>query len=228
MRGRESRLDVLVLAALVLYATPVAWQVVTSLAPAGDDTALGASLVHYRAVIAGSPMPRALGNSLGIAAAVTVLAAALGAPAAYALARLPVPGRRLLLLGIVLSTAVPAVATVGPLYLLVRALGLRDTWLAVILADTSIALPLMVWLLTGFVREIPRDLEEAAAVDGAGRLAALRHVVLPVVAPGLAADIIATPGDPLADPRVLKQVHFVMKNGKVIKGKPAPSRTAAR
>ena len=88
-------------------------------------------------------MPRALGNSVGIAGAATLLAAMLAAPAAYALARLPVRGRRTLLLGIVLSTALPAVATVAPLYLIVRTLGLRDTWLAVILADTSFALPLI-------------------------------------------------------------------------------------
>jgi multiple sugar transport system permease protein len=194
MRTRGVVVDGLVLAGLALYATPVAWQLLTSLTPTGDpaDAVLGLSLVHYRAVLEASPMPRALANSLGIAAAATLLAAVLAAPAAYALARLPVAGRRFLLLGIVLSTALPAVATVAPLYLIVRALGLRDTWLAVILADTSFALPLSIWLVFGFIREVPRELEEAAAVDGASRLAALRHVVLPVVAPGLAAAALLT------------------------------------
>jgi len=194
VRPHSSVVDGLVLAGLVLYATPVAWQLVTSLTPTGDpaDVMAGLSLVHYRAVLEASPMPRALANSVGIAAAATLLAAVLAAPAAYALARLPLPGRRLLLLGIVLSTALPAVATVAPLYLIVRALGLRDTWLAVILADTSFALPLSIWLVAGFIRDIPRELEEAAAVDGASRAAALRHVVLPVVAPGLAAAALLT------------------------------------
>ena len=137
-------------------------------------------------------MPRALGNSVGIASAVTLLATLLAAPAAYALARLPVAGRRALLLAIVLSTALPAVATVAPLFLVVRALALRDTWLAVILADTSFALPLSIWLLVGFIREVPRELEEAAAVDGASHASALRHVVLPVLAPGLAATALLT------------------------------------
>jgi len=186
--------DALVLGGVTLYATPVVWQLATSLTASGDpaDVMAGLSLAHYRAVLGASPMPRALANSVGIAAAVTLLAAALAAPAAYALARLPVAGRRLLLVGIVLSTALPTVATVAPLYLIVRALGLRDTWLAVILADTSFALPLSIWLVVGFIREIPRELEEAAAVDGAGRLAALRHVLLPVLAPGLAAASLLT------------------------------------
>src|SRR5262245_30776094 len=194
MHPRSALIDGLVLVGLALYATPVAWQLLTSFAPTGDPTNVvtGLSLTHYRAVLKASPMPRALGNSVGIAAAVTLLASVLAAPAAYALARLPVAGRRLLLLGVVLSIALPAVATVAPLYLIVRALGLRDTWLAVILADTSFALPLSIWLLFGFIREIPRELEEAAAVDGASRPSTLRHVLLPVVAPGLAAAALLT------------------------------------
>jgi len=84
------------------------------------------------------------------------------------------------------ATAFPQIATVSPLYLLMRALGLRDTWLALILANASFTLPLVIWLLAGFIREIPRALEEAAAVDGADRLATLRWVVLPLVAPGMA------------------------------------------
>ncbi len=92
----------------------------------------------------------------------------------------------MILLGMIAATAFPQIATVSPLYLLMRALGLRDTWLALILANASFALPLVIWLLAGFIREIPRALEEAASVDGAGRLASLRFVVLPLVAPGMA------------------------------------------
>ena len=131
-------------------------------------------------------MPRALVNSLGIALLTTLLALGLGALAAYALARLPVPGRGVILLAIIAATAFPQIATVSPLYLLMRALGLRDTWLALVLANGSFALPLVIWLLAGFIREIPAALEEAAAVDGADRLAILRWVVLPLVAPGMA------------------------------------------
>jgi multiple sugar transport system permease protein len=190
---RTDRLrDGLVLAALVLYATPFFWQALTSVRPDAELLPLShllpsrLTMAHYEVVLRQSLMPRALLNSLGIALSSTLLAVGLGAIAGYALARLPVPGRGVILLGMIAATAFPQIATVSPLYLLMRALGLRDTWLALILANASFALPLVIWLLAGFIREIPRALEEAAAVDGAGRLAALRFVVLPLVAPGVA------------------------------------------
>ena len=188
----------LVLAALAVWVAPVGWHVVTSLTPEAELLDLGATwpsrltLEHYRAVVAASPLPRALLNSAAVAVGTTALATGLGTLGAYALARLPLPGRRAIMLGIVLSTAFPAIATVAPLYLMVRGLGLRDTWWALILADTSFALPLMLWLVAGFMRSLPRELEEAAFVDGAGRLGALRHVVLPAVAPGVAAAALVT------------------------------------
>jgi ABC-type glycerol-3-phosphate transport system permease component len=92
----------------------------------------------------------------------------------------------------VMSTAFPAIATVAPLYLIVRSLGLRDTWWALVLADTSFALPLTLWLVSGFLRDLPHELEEAAFVDGTGRLGALWHVVLPAAAPGVAAAALVT------------------------------------
>ena len=184
--------DVLVLVALVLYAAPFFWQVLTSLKPEADLLRLPPlfpeqlTLEHYRVVFQQSPLPRSLMNSLAIALATTLLVVGLALPAAYALARLPVPGRRVLLLAIVGSTAFPQIATVSPLYLMLRAAGLRDTWTALVLAHVSLALPLAIWLLSGFIREIPRAMEEAAAVDGAGRLALLRWVIGPLVAPGAA------------------------------------------
>ena len=184
--------DALVLVALLLYAVPFFWQVITSLKPESALLRLPPlvstelTLAHYRVVVTESALPRALANSLGIALAVTALALALGFPAAYALARLPVPGRGAVLLGIVASTAFPQITTVSPLYLLVRALGLRDTWIALGLAHTSFALPLTIWLLVGFIREIPHAMEESASLDGAGRLATLRWVIAPLTAPGAA------------------------------------------
>jgi multiple sugar transport system permease protein len=92
----------------------------------------------------------------------------------------------------VAGTAFPQIATVSPLYLLMRALELRDTWLGLIIANASFALPLVIWLLAGFLAEVPVQLEEAAAVDGAGRLTAFRWVVLPLIAPGLASAALLT------------------------------------
>ncbi len=183
--------DAAILVVLALWASPIAWQLLTSFTPDAvllEPGRLAApTLAHYRVVLAQSPMPRGLLNSLVVALATTALAAVLGTLGGYALARLPVPGRRGLMLGIVASTAFPAIATVAPLYLIVRALGLRDTWGALVLADASFALPLALWLIAGFVRDVPLELEEAALVDGADRPTALRRVVLPVLAPGIAA-----------------------------------------
>jgi ABC-type glycerol-3-phosphate transport system permease component len=198
MRRRQLAWDAAVLLLLAVWAVPYFWQLRTSLTPDAEllaTTRLVPSrptLIHYRAVAERSMMPRALGNSLGVATLTTLLALALGLPAAYAIARLPIPGKNALLLVVIASTAFPQITTVSPLYLLMRALGLRDTWTSLVLANTSFALPLLVWLLAGFIREIPFELEEAAFLDGAGRLGVLRSVVLPLVAPGVASASLLT------------------------------------
>ena len=198
MRRRARAWDAAMLLLLAVWATPFFWQLRTSFTPDAEllttDRTLPAhpTLVHYRAVVERSVMPRALVNSLGVAALTTAVAVVLGLPAAYALARLPVPGKGLLLLAVVASTAFPQITTVSPLYLLLRALGLRDTWTALVLVDTSFALPLVMWLLAGFIREIPIELEEVAFLDGAGRVAVLRRVIAPLVAPGVASAALVT------------------------------------
>ena len=197
-RVRTNAADLLALGALAAYAVPFFWQLLTSFKPEAELLRLPPllpsrlTLEHYRVVLEQSLIPRALVNSFGIAALTTLLALVLGLPAAYAIARLAVPGTRALLLAIVASTAFPQIATVSPLYLLLRALGLRDTWTGLVLVHTSFALPLTIWLLAGFIREIPLETEEAAAVDGAGRLGALRWIVVPLLARGLASAALLT------------------------------------
>jgi multiple sugar transport system permease protein len=198
MRRKGLIRDVLVLLLLAGYGIPFFWQLLTSFKPEGELLVLPPllpstlTLAHYQVVLEKSLIPHALGNSFGIAALTTLLALALGVPGAYAIARLPVPGKALLLLGIVASTAFPPIATVSPLYLLMRALGLRDTWTALVLAHTSFALPLMLWLVAGFIREIPAELEDAAFLDGATRLSVLRWIVLPLAAPSMASAALLT------------------------------------
>ena len=190
--------DVVVLVALAAYAIPFFWQLLTSFKPEAELLRVPPllpsrlTLEHYRVVIEQSLMPQALGNSLGVATLTTLLALVIGLPGAYAVARLPLPGKRLLLLAIVASTAFPQIATVSPLYLLMRALDLRDTWAGLVLVHTSFALPLTIWLLAGFIREVPIEAEEAAAVDGAGLLGTFRWVVIPLLAPGLASAALLT------------------------------------
>jgi multiple sugar transport system permease protein len=190
--------DVVVLALLALYAVPFLWQLLTSFKPEHELLRVPPllpstlTLSHYEVVFTQSALPQALLNSLGIAALTTTLACVLGVPAAYAMATLRVPASGALMLGIVASTAFPQIATVSPLYLLMRELGLRDTWVAVILADASFALPFVIWLMTRFMREVPRALSEAAALDGATRLRTLLAIHLPLTAPGLASVALLT------------------------------------
>jgi ABC-type glycerol-3-phosphate transport system permease component len=197
-RGRSALRDGLVLLALAAYALPYFWQALTSLKPDTELMVLPPllpsriTLEHYRIVFERSVMVRALVNSLGVGVITTAAALTLGLAAAYGFARFPVPGKRLLLLLIVAGTAFPQIATVSPLYLLMRALELRDTWLGLILANASFALPLVIWLLAGFLAEVPVQLEEAAAVDGAGRLRTFWWVILPLMAPGLASAALLT------------------------------------
>jgi multiple sugar transport system permease protein len=190
--------DIAVLVLLLGYAVPYFWQILTSFKPEAELLSLPPILPshltweHYRAVFEQSMIPRSLVNSLGVALLTTVVALALGVLAAYALARLPVPGKNLILLGIIAGSAFPQIATVSPLYLLMRGLGLRDTWTGLVLANVSFALPLVIWLLAGFIAEIPEDLEQAASIDGASRARVLRFVLLPLVAPGMASAALLT------------------------------------
>jgi multiple sugar transport system permease protein len=139
-----------------------------------------------------SPFPRYLLNTVIVALGTTVLSLVLGAMAAYALTRFFPRQRSRLLLGIMLTRLVPPVVLIIPIYVLWGKLNLLDTHLGLILAYLTINLPFVIWMVRGFLLDIPIDLEEAARIDGATRLQALWLVVLPLVAPGLAATAIFT------------------------------------
>jgi len=128
-------------------------------------------------------------NSLVIATASTLLVLVVATLAAYSIERLGWP-RWLVhgfLLGAAVFNAIPSITLVGAWYVGFRALGLYDTYLAVILAHATLNLPLGIWLMATFVREVPRELEEAARIDGCGTLQMLWRVIVPVVMPGIAA-----------------------------------------
>ncbi len=139
-----------------------------------------------------SPFPHYLLNTVIVALGTTVLSLVLGAMAAYALTRFFPRQRGRLLLGIMLTRLVPPVVLIIPIYVLWGKLNLLDTHLGLILAYLTINLPFVIWMVRGFLLDIPIDLEEAARIDGATRLQALWLVVLPLVAPGLAATAIFT------------------------------------
>jgi multiple sugar transport system permease protein len=171
---------------------PVVWQAITSLKPDAELVRVPPifpehpTLDHYRAVFEKSSLGREMLNSLVVAAATTTLAIGLGGLCAFAVARLPLPGKTVLL-GLCLGISMfPPIATVSTIYLLIRAAGLRDTVLALVLLHATYALPLTVWILTSFFRQIPIELYWAARVDGCGPLRALLAVILPTALPGVA------------------------------------------
>jgi multiple sugar transport system permease protein len=184
-------------AGLVLVAgyclAPVVWQLVTSLRPTQELTTLPPLLPtrftaeHYAAVFAGHLFGRIILNSLMVAAGATLIALTLGSAAAFALAKLRVK-RGGTILAIVLATSMfPPIATVSPLYIVINALGLRDTLVALVIVYATFALPLAVWVLTNFLRQVPDELYAAARVDGASTWQAFYRVMLPLAAPGLVA-----------------------------------------
>jgi len=129
------------------------------------------------------------GNSLIIATASTLVVLTVGTLAAYSIERLGWPRWVVhsFLLGAAVFNAVPAITLVGAWYVMFRALGLYNTYPAVVLAHATLNLPIGIWLMATFIREMPRELEEAARIDGCGTAGMLWRVVLPVVMPGLAA-----------------------------------------
>lgn len=186
--------------ALFVAATafPFYWAVVASLTPEAElfaaPSLLPRELVldHYRALFTERDFWLPVRNSLIVAGSTTLLCVTVGALAAYALARMRFPGKAPILGFILAVTMFPQISIVSPLYLLLRALGLIDSYPGLVLPYLTFAMPLTVWLLVGFFRQLPYDLEEAALVDGATRWQAFTRVILPLAVPGLATTAILT------------------------------------
>ena len=137
-----------------------------------------------------SPFPRFLFNTFVVAIGTTVLALSLGSAAAYALTRFYPRHRDGILMAVMVTRLVPPIVLIIPIYVLWRNFDLLDTHAGLILAYLTFALPFVIWMMRGFLLDIPIELEEAAMIDGASRLQALIRVVLPLAAPGLAATAI--------------------------------------
>ncbi len=204
MRGHPRRrrrvLRGIVLAALgvlgVVYLFPFLWMVSTSLKPTRELYAQPPTLwpVHptvaaYTAALVGSGHWVLLRNSVVACVATVVLSLALALLVAYPLTRLPVaPGFRRGLLSWLLSLRfLPSMVVVVPIFATVRLIGLYDSLLALVLIYTAFSLPFAVWMLKGFLLEVPVEVEEAALLDGAGRWRAFFQILLPQLSPGLLA-----------------------------------------
>ena len=183
---------------LVAVGFPLYWAAISSVSPEVELTGRaavvpdGLTSEHYRALFAERDFWTPLCNSLVVAAATTALCVTLGAICAYALARLRFRGKRLVLGAMLAIGMFPQIALVSPLFLILRGLGLLDTYPGLVLPYVTFAMPVTVWLLVGTFRQLPPDLEEAAMVDGASRLRVLWEIVLPLALPGIATSAILT------------------------------------
>jgi multiple sugar transport system permease protein len=148
------------------------------------------TLENYEAILFQRPMGAYMLNSMIIAMSSTLLSLATGTLAAYSLARFKWRGSEDLAFWILSTRMAPAVAVILPIYILMSQLRLIDTHLGVILAYTTFNLPFAIWMMRGFFKELPTDLEDSAMVDGCSRFQAFLRIVLPLVKPGLVATTI--------------------------------------
>jgi multiple sugar transport system permease protein len=193
--ARQNVLWSIAIALVLIFALiPVLWIISLSLktpATITDQSFIPTefSLENYKSLFEGgisdSPFIKPLINSLGIALITTFISIILASFAAYAIARLQFPGRSVMLAGALAIAMFPPISTVGPLFDMWRSLGLYDTWPGLIIPYLTFSLPLAIYTLVAFFREIPWDLEKAAQMDGATPFQAFRKVIVPLAAPGM-------------------------------------------
>ena len=179
---------------LFFFLFPFYWQTITSLKPSSE---IGTTPVtwfphsldfsHYYNVFHAPSRNFAQNilNSVIVASATTLLSLLLGTFAAYALARLPLPAKRLILVLVIVMVTFPGIALVAALFIFLREVGLTNTYFALIIPYVAFSLPFAIWVLTNFFRDIPAELAEQAEVDGCTPVQSLVRVILPLSAPAL-------------------------------------------
>jgi len=194
MSRKEKNLWIVAGIVIVIYALfPIAWIVSLSLKAPSDLNnkqflPTNVSWENYQLILTGDAsdlfLP-ALRNSFGIVLISTAIACFLAMFAAYAIARLDFPGKKLILSTALAVAIFPVISIVTPLFNLWRQIGLYDTWPGLIIPYLSLTLPISIWTLSAFFREIPWEMEQAAQVDGATTWQAFRKVIVPLAAPGV-------------------------------------------
>ncbi|MEA2246465.1 MAG: trehalose/maltose transport system permease protein, partial [Solirubrobacteraceae bacterium] len=167
---------------------PFYWMISISLKTGADLTSgsivpPSPTLKNYQSIFQNGDFTRAMLNSAVVSITTTVLALTVGSFCAYALARLRFKGKFPILALVVSITTYPAIAIAAPLFRLWSDIGIYNTWIGLIIPNLTFALPLSIYILVSFFKEIPKDLEEAALVDGATYFQAFRKVVVPLAAP---------------------------------------------
>jgi multiple sugar transport system permease protein len=189
---RIVRVEIPVLAILVFALAPFAWMLLTSVKPTADLSIFPVRYLpskitfeHYEYLLERTSFSVNLLNSLIVACGAVVLGLAASIPAAYAFSRFRFFGRRQLLTSFLVINMFPIVLLIIPLFVLMRKLGLIDTFIGVIVGHSTFSIPFSVWMLVSYFNAIPRELDEAAMIDGASRLQAIRLVILPLIMPGV-------------------------------------------
>lgn len=182
---------IVLLGVVVLF--PIYWMVVVALTPTGHGRQIMTyvpqvvTFDNFASLFSERPMTRWIANSIIVAALSSALSLLFGTSCGYALSRLRFPGVGLLLVAILATQMMPTTSLIVPLYTLFRSWGLLDTMQGMVVGHVSLVLPLAIWMSKGFFDSIPRDLENAARIDGCTQAGAFFHVALPLAAPGLAA-----------------------------------------
>lgn len=184
---------VLAVGAIVLFSlAPILWQVLTSIKTTADIAAIPNvyfprqfTAEHYIEIFRRQPFFRYMLNSFLVATISTLLCLAIGTPAAYALARLRLPGEQAILAAVLIVTLFPYILLFLGLLELVRAFGLANNYLALIVPYTAINVPLTILVMRSFFQQLPRDLEDSAKVDGYNTVQMLLQILLPLTLPAL-------------------------------------------
>lgn len=182
-----------VAATVVIYCLfPIAWIFITSIKPPGAEFHIPieyipskVSLENYMEIFVEHKFQYYLLNSLVVASATTILVLAIGSLSAYAIARLRFRFRIASLLTILVVGMMPTIVMILPIFLIIRELGLMNTWLGLIIPHTIFSLPIAVWLLASYFAELPFDLEDAAKIDGYTPFSIYRKIIMPLSVPGL-------------------------------------------
>jgi multiple sugar transport system permease protein len=181
----------LAVAAIVVFCLfPFYWLINTSLKTGADLSSANLlppdpTLDNYTSIFKDSAFTMALRNSAIVAGSVTILSLLIGSFAGYALARLHLPFKFLILAILLSISTFPPIAIAAPVFVIWTDIGLYNTYLGLILPSLAFGLPLTVYILASFFRDIPRELEEAALIDGATRFQAFRKIIVPLGAPGV-------------------------------------------
>jgi len=190
--ARILQIEIPILLVVVFALGPYFWMVLTSIKPDADITEWPlrywpsqVTFAHYDELLAHTSFAANLLNSLIVAVGAVVVGLAVSVPAAYAFSRFRFAGRRALMLQFLVINMFPVVLLIIPLFVLMRSLGLLDTFIGIIAGHSTFAIPFAIWMLTSYMNSIPREIDDAAFIDGASRLQAIRLVLLPLVMPGL-------------------------------------------